>query len=160
MSTPAHLLGGQSNAVSTIGIQGASPHTAKETFLNYFFGGPNGGGQTGPPGPGDMQMRNSDSRMREQQNQQIQSRRGERRVENTGNQNGQRDRGLMPPPGYSDGRDILPDLGSRRGTMSRASGLESSAVYDMRSLGKHIDLVSICIDYKLKVVTCRSPIPA
>lgn len=51
----------------------------------------------------------------------------------------------MPPPGYPayGGRDILPDLGSRRGTMSRASGLESNAAYDMRSLGKHIDLVSL-----------------
>jgi hypothetical protein len=73
------------------------------------------------------------------QNQQKQGRRGER---DTG-RDGQTQRGLVPPPGYSvGGRDILPDLGSRRGTMSRASGLESSAAYDMRSLGKHIDLVS------------------
>lgn len=65
------------------------------------------------------------------------SRRGERE---SGGRESQRERGernLLPPPS----RDILPDLGSRRGTMSRASGLESSAAYDMRSLGKHIDLV-------------------
>lgn len=99
-ATPANLLAPQPQTAASVG---GSPHTAKDTFLNYFFGGPNG-----QPG----------SEMRQP------PRREERREER------------KAPVS----RDILPDLGSRRGTMSRASGLESRAAYDMKSLGKHIDL--------------------
>ncbi|KAI9632427.1 putative Dynamin protein dnm1 [Dioszegia hungarica] len=113
-STPSHLLAPQPHTAASL-VGGGSPHTAKETFLNYFFGGPGGGGQGGE---GGMQQ------MRQGQGQ------------------GQGHDGRQSQ-GQSQGQmqmDILPDLGSRRGTMSRASGLESSGAYDMRSLGKHIDL--------------------
>jgi dynamin 1-like protein len=89
---------------------GTSPQNAKETFLNYFFGGPQGGPQQGgmpvSAGPG------------------AQARRG------------------LPPsiatPSYRT-NDLLPDLGSARRT-GGAPGLDQpSAVYDMKSLGRHLD---------------------
>ena len=72
-------------------MAGTSPHTAKETFLNYFFGGPNG---TGPPNqsssaPGSTQ--------------------GDRRMQRP------------TPPGFSREKDLLPDLGSNRRHSARNS---------------------------------------
>lgn len=67
-------------------VAGTSPHTAKETFLNYFFGGPNG---TQPPSalhpasaPGSTG--------------------GERRV------------AKPPPTAFNRDKELLPDLGTRR----------------------------------------------
>jgi dynamin 1-like protein len=109
-------------------LSGTSPHTAKDSFLNYFFGGPNGTGPGGPGGPGVGQnshhqgQRNDTSHgQREQQNQRPTS-------------------GRQPPAGFTQ-RDVLPDLGRR--TASR-SGLEGgTTAFDMKSLGKHLDAVSL-----------------
>lgn len=73
------------------GLAGTSPHTAKETFLNYFFGGPNG---TGPPN----QSFSAPS-----------SAHGDRRVQKPA------------PTGFSREKDLLPDLGSNRRHSARQS---------------------------------------
>ncbi|WVO18052.1 hypothetical protein L204_105750 [Cryptococcus depauperatus] len=86
-------------------VTGASPHTAKETFLNYFFGGPNG--STDPGIAAQRQL----GKGQPQQYQQF-------------SQQGLRE------------KDLLPDLGGRRGR------LEGGSSFDMKSLGKHIEATS------------------
>ena len=87
-------------------ISGASPHTAKETFLNYFFGqnGP------GPVGGSSLERPSHAS--------------------------------LVPTP---TGRDVsTADSPAPSGLMAGKRTLDgSSAAYDMRSLGKHIEAVSV-----------------
>lgn len=99
---------------SSIGDQ--PPHTAKESFLNYFFGGPNG---TNPPPNSSLTQGSSESR----------TERGQRRQQ--------------PSPSSYAPRDLLPDLGSGRRTASR-SGLDNgTTAFDMKSLGKHIEAVGL-----------------
>lgn len=91
------------------------PHTAKESFLNYFFGGPNG---TNHPPSSSLTQGSGES----------QTNRGQRQQ--------------RPPPSSYAPRDLLPDLGSGRRTASR-SGLDNgTTAFDMKSLGKHIEAVS------------------
>jgi hypothetical protein len=45
---------------------------------------------------------------------------------------------MLPPQMNNQQKEILPDYGKRTGR-----GLEGAAVYDMRSLGKHLDVVSL-----------------
>ena len=121
---------------------GGSPHTAKETFLNYFFGGPGGpggpggSGQHGHAGPASQQgivhaaamsAPGSESGRRHRD---AHSRLGHGQGYGSGS-------GLMPPPAMPQ-KEILPDYGKRTGR-----GLEGAAVYDMRSLGKHLEAVSL-----------------
>ncbi|CAD6579674.1 MAG: Dynamin- GTPase protein [Tremellales sp. Tagirdzhanova-0007] len=102
----------QSRPMHPSSVSGQSSHTAKESFLNYFFGGPNG---TNPvpsgllPGP------------------------------NNGPMDGGHRVSPRPPPTSTMARDLLPDLGSGRRTASR-SGLDGGTIaFDMKSLGKHIE---------------------
>lgn len=87
-----------------------SPSNAKETFLNYFFGGPNGPNGMPMQGPsGDASHHNHHHR-----------------------------RGTESRAGPSSQQNILPDLGTRRN--GPPSGLDqTNAAFDMKSLSKHID---------------------
>lgn len=115
-------------APAPYGQAGTSPHTAKETFLNYFFGGPGGpGGPNGPSGPN----------LGAGPSHQVASAPGsaDGRHERNANKRSQ------PPSAFAN-RDLLPDLGSGRRTRSGA-GLDSgTTAFDMKSLGKHIEAVS------------------
>lgn len=97
---------------------GSSPHGAKESFLNYFFGGPNGAAPvtSAPPSSSASDMT---------------------AVQRGSGHHGRSSHGQTPR------RDLLPDLGTnRRGGSSR--GLDSATTaYDMKSLGKHIEAVSL-----------------
>lgn len=86
-------------------VPGSSPHTARETFLNYFFG------QNGP-GP-------------------------------VGGSNLERVHAGLPP--VSTGRDVsMTDTPGPTGLMAGKRSLDgSNTAYDMRSLGKHIEAVSV-----------------
>lgn len=95
-------------------VGGASPHTAKETFLNYFFGGPNG---TGPPG-------------------QVSSAPGS--AHGNAHAHGADRRLARPPPSVFQEKELLPDLGTRRA--SGRTSLDSRQAFDMKSLGKHIEV--------------------
>jgi dynamin 1-like protein len=95
--------------------------------LNYFFGGP--GAPNGPPGalgaPGGI----GDSRMD--------------RTSSGGRGNVNGNGGTRIPPSGFTPREILPDLGSGRRTASR-SGLDNqTTAFDMKSLGKHLEAVSL-----------------
>ena len=83
----------------------SSPHTARETFLNYFFG------QNGPGPIGGSSLERSHA-------------------------------GLAPTP---TGRDVsIADSPGPTGLMAGRRALDgNNAAYDMRSLGKHIEAVSI-----------------
>ena len=83
----------------------SSPNTARETFLNYFFG------QNGPGPVGSSSLERSHI-------------------------------GLPPPPS---GRDIsAADTHGPTGLMAGKRTLDGNdAAYDMRSLGKHIEAVSV-----------------
>lgn len=85
-------------------LSSSSPHSARETFLNYFFG------QTGPGPVGGSSLERSHA-------------------------------SLVPAP---TGRDVsIADTPGPTGLMAGKRTLEgSNAVYDMRSLGKHIEAVS------------------
>jgi len=95
-------------------LSGQSSNTAKESFLNYFFGGPNGTN----PAPSSLTQGPNDGRTdREQRTQ-------------------------RPPPSSYAPRELLPDLGTGRRTASR-SGLDNgTTAFGMKSLGKHIEAVS------------------
>ena len=102
-------------------IAGTSPHGAKETFLNYFFGGPNSPNAqlvSSAPVTHAASPASTDGRMERA---------------------GSRSRG---PPSAFVNREILPDLNSGRRQGSR-SGLENgTTAFDMKSLGKHLEAVS------------------
>ena len=83
---PNHLLPPTIVPPGGAGGAGGSSHTAKETFLNYFFGGPNGVSPV--DGPASQAPRSTDGRV-------------------------DRNRSSKPPPSAFN-RDVLPDLGSRR----------------------------------------------
>jgi hypothetical protein len=62
-----------------------------------------------------------------------------------GNVNGTGNGSRVPPSGITP-REILPDLGTGRRTASR-SGLDNhTTAFDMKSLGKHIEAVSLPVD--------------
>lgn len=96
-------------SASMPGSHSGSPHNAKETFLNYFFGGPNGMPMAGQPhsnsAPGSSRRRQPETR----------------------NSHSQAN------------HDILPDLGSGRRNGGNPSFDGGNAAFDMKSLGKHID---------------------
>jgi dynamin 1-like protein len=99
-----------------------SPHnTAKDTFLNYFFGG-----QGGPGGP-------AGSMAPHQQGQHHAS-------SAPGSSDGRTERRVTRPPQPSNfaSREILPDLASGRRQPSRNYESGTTA-YDMKSLGKHLE---------------------
>jgi dynamin 1-like protein len=109
---------------SATGTLGTSPHnTAKDTFLNYFFGGQ--GGPNGPGGPGSMAHH---------QGQQHQA------SSAPGSSDGRTERRLTRPPQPSNfaSREILPDLASGRRQPSKNYESGTTA-YDMKSLGKHLE---------------------
>ncbi|RXK41223.1 dynamin-A [Tremella mesenterica] len=89
----------------------SSPHGAKESFLNYFFGGPNGSTPSLVPGSTNSSM-STDARF-----------------ERVGESRRQMGSGF-------NGRELLPDLNKRQ--VSR-SGLDGSTAFDMKSLGKHLE---------------------
>ncbi|EIW68891.1 hypothetical protein TREMEDRAFT_31325 [Tremella mesenterica DSM 1558] len=91
----------------------SSPHGAKESFLNYFFGGPNGSTPSLVPGSTNSSM-STDARF-----------------ERVGESRRQMGSGF-------NGRELLPDLNKRQ--VSR-SGLDGSTAFDMKSLGKHLEAV-------------------
>jgi dynamin 1-like protein len=100
-----------------MGLAGTSPHSARETFLNYFFGG-----QDGQPGSGQPPMSTNRGPIVSQT-----SARGTK----TG------------------ARDMFPDLGTRGShgaSSSRGQNtLEANSAYDMKSLGKHLEAVSVVL---------------
>ncbi|WVQ79024.1 hypothetical protein IAT38_001116 [Cryptococcus sp. DSM 104549] len=108
-SNPSALLGAANAGMGPGSIAGTSPHGAKESFLNYFFGGPNGTAQ-----PGD-----------------IMSSQGERRDQQRG-----LGRQQQPFQSQQQQKDLLPDLGTGRRSGGR---LEGAASFDMKSLGKHLE---------------------
>ncbi|OCF42383.1 dynamin-2 [Kwoniella heveanensis CBS 569] len=114
-STPNNMLAPHPHPAS---IGGSSPHGVKESFLNYFLGGQNGGpnGLALPPHPSSAPG-SSDGRDRQQQQRSIQ--------QNRSAQNQQ--------------KDILPDLSTGRRPGNLRSGFDTSSTYDMRSLGKHLE---------------------
>ncbi|WWD16678.1 hypothetical protein CI109_101108 [Kwoniella shandongensis] len=112
-TTPNNAL--RPNHGNSASVAGTSPHTAKDTFLNYFFG--NGG--EAPVQHTLSEPGSSDGRLQQQRNKQR-SALGSRQ------------------PQQQPQRDLLPDFGTKRA--GTRSGLEGgSSTYDMRSLGKHID---------------------
>ncbi|ORY25823.1 putative Dynamin protein dnm1 [Naematelia encephala] len=90
-------------------LSGGSPHTAKETFLNYFFGGPNGTAPQASSTPASID--------------------GRRRNE----------RGQLGHRQQPNARDLLPDLGSGRRTASKNGLDNATTAFDMKSLGKHLE---------------------
>ncbi|WVW79987.1 hypothetical protein I302_101960 [Kwoniella bestiolae CBS 10118] len=104
----------QPHMANTIG-GGISPHGAgaKQSFLNYFLGGPNGLDEPRPSSAPATERHHQQSRMR--------------------NSNDSK----QPPQS----KDLLPDLstGRRPGNMRSGFGMETSSTYDMRSLGKHLE---------------------
>jgi dynamin 1-like protein len=86
-------------------LPGSSPHSARETFLNYFFG------QNGPGPVGGSSLERSHA-------------------------------SLTPMP---TGRDVSSaDTPGPTGLMAGKRTLDgNNAAYDMRSLGKHIEAVSV-----------------
>jgi len=99
-----------------------SPHgTAKDSFLNYFFGGAGGpGGPEGPGGPNPQAPAHASSA--------------------PGSSDGRTERrnARPPPTGNFASREILPDLASGRRQPSR-NYESSTTAYDMKSLGKHLE---------------------
>lgn len=122
---PPHVPGTLS--ATSIG-HGSSPHTAKDTFLNYFFGGPNGPNGTIPQTQSQQQQAHSHSA--------------------PGSSDGRTERraGSKQPPSGFIAKELLPDLASGRRQSSRGGGggnLDmATTAYDMKSLGKHLDAVS------------------
>lgn len=96
---------------------GTNPGTAKETFLNYFFG------SNGPPGSGPNGT-----------------------MTNASGSHHQGGRDVVQRNAGSSARELLPDLGTRRGTANgrgNATLDAPSAAYDMKSLGRHLEAVSV-----------------
>ncbi|WVR03958.1 hypothetical protein IAU60_000957 [Kwoniella sp. DSM 27419] len=93
-------------------VGGSSPHGAKESFLNYFFGGPNG---VNAQHPSSAHIA-GESNMRGQPRTNAASR----------------------APAYQS-KDLLPDLGTGRRPGNLRSGFDTSSTYDMKSLGKHLE---------------------
>ena len=103
-------------------LSGTSPHTAKETFLNYFFGGPNG-----PPPVGTASAPGS---------------RDGRESIGLASASGIRERrpARPPPSAFTRDKEILPDLVSGRRNVSGSHGsIDAGSAYDMKSLNKHLD---------------------
>ncbi len=98
-----------------LSASGTSPHSARETFLNYFFGG-----QDGQPGSGQPPMSSTRGPIVSQS-----STRGSK----TG------------------AREMFPDLGTRGShgpSSSRGQNvLEANSAYDMKSLERHLEAVSV-----------------
>lgn len=114
-SNPTHSHGPTANG------SGSSPHSARETFLNYFFGQNGTGPLTGPGATGERTHSHA-----------------------TGGQ-----QGIVPV-----GRDVSGTENTTTNNIAMSSGLTgagrmgvdgygSSAAYDMKSLGKHIEAVSL-----------------
>jgi dynamin 1-like protein len=104
-------------ASATAGLGTSPNNTAKDTFLNYFFGGQGGPGGAG--GPGGLQPAHASSA--------------------PGSSDGRTERRTRPPqPSNFASREILPDLASGRRQPSRNYETGTTA-YDMKSLGKHLE---------------------
>ncbi|KAJ9124731.1 hypothetical protein QFC24_003099 [Naganishia onofrii] len=86
-----------------------SPHSTRETFLNYFFGG--AGGPGGPAGSGGVGVGASGIQQRN---------------------DGRTARDLLPDLGTRKATSAGMNVG-------RGHGLDSSPAYDMKSLGKHLE---------------------
>ncbi|WRT65549.1 uncharacterized protein IL334_002494 [Kwoniella shivajii] len=129
-----HRTGSGSNAINTLsphqgqGASGNSQHNshgagAKQSFLNYFLGGPNGLDEIRPSSaPGSsIETRHHQSRL------------------SGGSNNANSSRQNSQPQNNS--RDLLPDLssGRRPGNLRSGFGMDTSSTYDMKSLGKHLE---------------------
>lgn len=103
------------------GTAGTSPHSVKDTFLNYFLGGQGGPQTIGLGGPGGIQGAT----------QHVSSA--------PGSSDGRTERRLSrPQPSNFASKEILPDLASGRRQQNRNYEGGTTA-YDMKSLGKHLD---------------------
>ncbi|WWD08893.1 hypothetical protein V865_007007 [Kwoniella europaea PYCC6329] len=105
----------QPHMANTIG-GGISPHGAgaKQSFLNYFLGGPNGLDEPRPSSaPATERHHHQQSRISNNSSKQSQSQ----------------------------SKDLLPDLstGRRPGNLRSGFGMDTSSTYDMKSLGKHLE---------------------
>lgn len=103
---------GAPSPVPAMPHMGASPHNAKESFLNYFFGGPNGMPVDSSSAPGSSHGHHVRPRVVERSN---------------------------PSHHGSSAHEFLPDLNSGRRTASSGLDPGSATAYDMKSLGKHLD---------------------
>lgn len=109
-----------------------SPHSTRETFLNYFFGGaggpggnPGGVGLPGPSGSSGIQQRNDGRTARE----------------------------LLPDLGTRKATGAGLHVG-------RGYGLEPPPAYDMKSLGKHLEAVRRLLSgFVHSLLTLSRPIP-
>lgn len=101
---------------------GTSPHSVKDTFLNYFLGGQ--GGPSGMGGPGGVHGTAVSA-------QHVSSA--------PGSSDGRTERKLSRPQASNfTSKEILPDLASGRRQTNR--NFESgTTAYDMKSLGKHLE---------------------
>lgn len=111
---------------------GSSPPSARETFLNYFFG------QNGPgpmPGAGGLA-----SGMGSERSHNPTLGMGSSSHHHRGGGSGGMGMGVVPT-----GRDLFgSDTSVTSGIMAGKRGLDgSNAAYDMKSLGKHIEAVSL-----------------
>jgi dynamin 1-like protein len=103
------------------GIGGTSPHSAKDTFLNYFFGGQGGPQGIGMGGPGGLQGT------------------AQHVASAPGSSDGRTERRVSrPQPSNFASKEILPDLASGRRQQNRNYEGGTTA-YDMKSLGKHLE---------------------
>ncbi|WWC68780.1 uncharacterized protein I206_102715 [Kwoniella pini CBS 10737] len=101
-----------------ISPHGASGAGAKQSFLNYFLGGPNG---LDEPRPSSAPGSSINDRNLHQHHQSRSS-------------NGSSSK-------QQQSKDLLPDLstGRRPGNLRSGFGMDTSSTYDMKSLGKHLE---------------------
>lgn len=97
-------------------LNAASANGAKESFLNYFFGGPGG-----PPNGNGSQPTSTSAA-----------------PQSTENRNHRNALHMQTQPAT---RDLLPDLGSGRRNASRSGFDGGTTAFDMKSLGKHLEPV-------------------
>lgn len=111
------------NPTGSGGIGGTSPHSVKDTFLNYFLGGQGGPQGIGMGGPGGLQGTA----------QHVSSA--------PGSSDGRTERRVSrPQPSNFASKEILPDLASgRRQQNNRNYEGGGTTAYDMKSLGKHLE---------------------
>lgn len=104
---------------SQVGGPGSSPPSARETFLNYFFG------QNGPGPIAGSSLDRSNSQMHA----------------GGGGPGGGGGQNIVPV-----GRDVSGGDSSRSsGIMAGKMGMDgNNAAFDMKSLGRHIEAVSFC----------------
>jgi hypothetical protein len=101
-----------------------SPHTAKDSFLHYFFGAQ--GAPGGPSGPGGTGLQGS----------------GPTHASSApGSSDGRTEKRHVRPPPYNNfaSREILPDLASGRRQQPSRNYESGTTAYDMKSLGKHLE---------------------